>query len=323
MSNWRRNEGASAIGRREVTGIVLVDKPAGLTSNRVLQRVKRLFGAAKAGHTGSLDPAATGMLPVCLGAATKVCGLLLDARKTYRVAARFGVATDTGDADGEIVGRCERGPVTQSELAAAIEALRGESRQTPPMYSALKYKGRRLYELARRGQEVPREPRTITIDEIGLESYAWPEFEFRVTCSKGTYVRVLVTDIARALGTLAHVTRLRRLCVGPYREWQMHRVETLEAAADGGFDALDAHLLGIDSALTDYPSVSLDSESAERLGQGQRVALGPARGACAGRVRVYAAGGRFVGIGEVDASGLLRPRRLFSSETLGAAKGLR
>ncbi|HEY5566243.1 MAG TPA: tRNA pseudouridine(55) synthase TruB [Gammaproteobacteria bacterium] len=298
-------------GRRKVTGIVLIDKPAGLTSNRVLQTVKRLFKAAKAGHTGSLDPLATGMLPVCLGEATKIAGLLLGARKTYRVEVVLGIATDTGDADGTVVESAPAGERTRDEIAAALTAFLGESEQTPPMYSALKHHGRRLYELARRGEEVERKPRAVTIHRIALEEIVWPRVSFVVECSKGTYVRSLAVDFASRLGTVGHVAALRRLSVAPYAEEQMIDVARLEALAEEGCDALDRVLLPADGALADWPELLLDDDQARRLRQGQCV---PADVSWAtGRVRLYAPGHDFMGVGNVLATGELKPQRLFAA----------
>jgi tRNA pseudouridine55 synthase len=306
---------APAIGRRKVAGIVLLDKPAGLTSNRALQAVKRLFGAEKAGHTGSLDPLATGLLPVCLGSATKVAGLLLDARKSYRVSAKLGAATDTGDAEGQIVAESPAPARSRDAALAVLARFVGAIEQVPPMYSALKHRGRRLYTLARRGEEVVRAPRAITIHALELEEIAWPMLRFRVECSKGTYVRSLVTDIARELGTLGHVTALRRLAVGPYSEAEMIGIERLEALAAEGFERLDRVLLAADTALTGWPTVALNAEQARLLGNGQRV---PAEaGWPAGRVRLYGPEQVFLGVGNVLASGELKSQRLFLPERLG------
>lgn len=303
--------------QRRIHGIVLIDKPTGETSNRVLQRTKRLFAASKAGHTGSLDPMATGMLPVCLGAATKVSGLLLGASKTYRATGRFGIATATGDADGEVIEQRDDPAVAADQLARAIEGLRGETKQIPPMYSALKQNGRRLYELARQGMEVPREARCITVHDIELESYDWPEFRFRVHCSKGTYVRTLVTDLASQVGTVAHVTALRRLGVGPFAESDMLTLEALEALAAPDYSALDAQLKGPDTALMDLPQVSLDELGSAALQHGQRVAVAPS--SPSGLVRVYSPRQVFLGVGEVDGGFELRARKLFPNERLERA----
>jgi tRNA pseudouridine55 synthase len=304
-----------ATGRRNVAGIVLVDKPMGVTSNRVLQTVKRWFAAEKAGHTGSLDPLATGMLPICLGSATKVAGLLLDARKSYRVCATFGAATDTGDAEGKVIAESAAPARTRADVLALFSRFVGAIAQVPPMYSALKHRGSRLYTLARRGEEVARAARTITIHSLELEEIEWPMMRFRVECSKGTYVRSLVTDLARELGTLGHVTALRRLSVGPYSETEMHGFEQLRALATEGFARLDSVLLPADTALAGWPTVLLNAEQARRLGHGQPVLADTSWPA--GRVRLYGPEQVFLGVGNVLASGELKSQRLFLPERLG------
>ncbi|HEX7079655.1 MAG TPA: tRNA pseudouridine(55) synthase TruB [Gammaproteobacteria bacterium] len=292
---------------RDVTGILLLDKPRGSTSNRALQQAKRLFRAAKAGHTGSLDPLATGMLPICFGAATKLAGYLLDARKTYSVTAELGVATDTGDADGAVTARSDAPAPSEARLRTALAAFVGEIEQTPPMHSALKHDGRRLYELARRGVVVERKPRRVRIFAATLDEYVWPRCRFTVTCSKGTYIRSLVADLASEAGTLGHVAALRRLAVEPFREADMVGLEALEAAAASGLSALDAFLLPLDAALPDWPSVEVDAADALRLSQGQAVPAGPAWPR--GLVRIQARGAGMIGIGEVLPEGRLAPRR--------------
>jgi len=295
----------------DVHGIVPLDKPAGLTSNAALQRTKRLFRARKAGHTGSLDPLATGMLPICFGEATKVSAFLLDAEKTYRVVCRLGVATDTGDADGKVLERRTDPAPGREAVAAAAAGLLGEIEQVPPMYSALKRGGRRLYELARKGVTVDREARRVRVSALEVERYEWPELEFVVACSKGTYVRSLVIDLAAALGTLGHVTALRRLAVGPFREADLISLDALEALAAEGESALDGALLPIDRALADWPSATLEAEAARRFAHGQPVAAEASTPA--GRVRVYAAD-RLLGIGEVTVDRQLLPRRVLSAD---------
>lgn len=295
-----------------MSGVLAFDKPAGVTSNAALQRVKRLYGAAKAGHAGSLDPIATGMLPICFGAATKVAGFMLDASKTYDVTGRFGVATDSGDADGTVVATDAAEPHDAERVGAVIAAFTGEQTQVPPMHSALKHGGRRLYELAREGRVVEREARPITIHSIELRALDWPDFEFRVECSKGTYVRTLVADIAERLGTLAHVRALRRTCVAPFDESQLVDEATLERAAGSGSPAeLDALLLPADSALERLPRLDLDAAAAAALRHGRRV---PAPAAWPpGWVRLYAPGVGFLGVGEVLDERELAPRRLFAA----------
>jgi tRNA pseudouridine55 synthase len=290
---------------------VLVDKPTGLSSNRVLQKVKRFFAAEKAGHTGSLDPLATGMLPVCLGSATKVAGLLLDARKSYQVTASFGAATDTGDAEGTVIAESAAPPCSHEEVTAVFARFHGSIEQIPPMFSALKRQGRRLYSLARRGEHVEREARAVTIHRLELEAIAWPTIRFHVECSKGTYVRSLVVDLARDLGTLGHVKALRRLTVGPYSEEQMIGIDRLEALAAEGFAALDRVLLPAETALAGWPTIVLDAEQARRLSHGQRIAANASWPA--GRVRLFGPKQDFLGVGNVLASGELRSQRLFLS----------
>jgi tRNA pseudouridine55 synthase len=290
--------------------LLLLDKPGGLTSNRVLQRVKHLFQAAKAGHTGSLDPLATGMLPICFGAATSVCAYLLDARKEYRVVAALGAATDTGDADGTVVATSDCQPPDRDTVAAALERFEGTIEQIPPMYSALKQDGVRLYELARRGVSVPRAARSVVIERLRLEHYRWPELGLTVRCSKGTYVRTLVQDVAAALGTLGHVRELRRLYVDPFADEPMADLATLEAsAAEGGLAALDRRLLPLDRALPEWPAVPVSAAGAERLAHGQAVAAEP--GWPLGRVRVYGPPGDLLALGEVGVDRRLVPLRVF------------
>jgi tRNA pseudouridine55 synthase len=255
------------------------------------------------------------MLPICLGSATKVAGLLLDARKSYRVSAKFGAATDTGDAEGRVVAESAAHAPSREEVLTALSGFVGAIEQVPPMYSALKHRGRRLYTLARRGEQVARAPRAITIHSLELEEIEWPTMRFRVECSKGTYVRSLVTDLALALGTLGHVTALRRLAVGPYSEREMIGIDRLETLAGEGLARLDRVLLPADTALTGWPTVALNAEQARRLGNGQRI---PAdAGWPAGRVRLYGPEQVFLGVGNVLASGELKSQRLFLPERLG------
>ena len=294
---------------RAIDGILLLDKPIGLTSNQALQRVKRLFDARKAGHTGSLDPLASGLLPVCLGQATKVSGFLLDARKQYQVTARLGQRTDTGDADGQVVEEQPVPPLDAAAVKRVLAQFAGLQKQVPPMYSAIKHQGQRLYKLARKGIEIDRRAREIEIyglELLGLEDYA---LELDVACSKGTYVRTLIEDIAQALGTVAHVTVLRRLGVGPYAEGPMFKLEELEALAEQGMERLDEVLLPVDSALDHWPSVELGADSAYYLMQGQAVMAPGAPSS--GKVRLYDEGHGFLGIGEVKLDGRVAPTRLF------------
>lgn len=296
--------------RRAVSGIVLLDKPADFTSNQALQSVRRLYRAEKAGHTGSLDPLATGMLPVCLGTATKVCSYLLDARKSYLVKARLGQSTDTGDAQGSVVGESSEVEFSKEAVEEVLGGFIGEYEQVPPMYSALKYKGQRLYTLARQGVEVPRKPRTVRIFRLELRSLRTSELQFGVTCSKGTYVRVLVEDIAGALGTLGHVRALRRTSVGPFGEAQMVTLPVLEDLAPEGLEALDRCLLPADRALTSWPRVVVSAALCGPFSSGRAAAA--QSDWPRGQIRVYSPDGEFLGIGEVSPTGRLAPRRVFA-----------
>ena len=301
---------ALAVSRRSAggpDGVVLLDKPVGLSSNIALQKVRRLFGSPKAGHTGSLDPLASGLLPICLGQATRFSGYLLDAAKGYRVTARLGTRTSTGDVEGEVVESCAWEYLDEAALNAALAGFRGRIAQVPPMYSALKQDGERLYRKARRGETVERAPREIEIYRLELEDWAPPLFSLDVSCSKGTYVRTLVEDIARAAGSCAHVAALRRYAAGPYSGGDMHTLEALEALAAQGAAQLAEVVLPVDSALEGLPAVVLGAEEAARLMQGQVVDTAGAGGD--GLVRVYAAGG-FIGVGERSAPGRLRTKRL-------------
>jgi tRNA pseudouridine55 synthase len=295
---------------RDVRGLLLLDKPGGMTSNQALQRVKRLFQAAKAGHTGSLDPLATGMLPICFGTATRLCGYLLESHKTYLVTALLGIATDTADADGAIIQRIETPPIDRAQVEPALARFVGAIEQVPPMYSALKQGGVRLYELARSGVSVERAPRRVSIDALELAELRWPHVTLTVRCSKGTYVRTLIEDLAAALGTVGHVTELRRLHVEPFVHDPMTTLDALEASAGGGLEALDHHLLPLDKALPHWPAVHLGTEAAARLAHGQSVAADPSW--APGRVRVYAARDDLFALGEVTADRRLVPVRVFA-----------
>lgn len=303
-----------ASGRRHrydaVDGLLLLNKPPGMTSNQALQVVRRALRARKAGHTGSLDPSATGMLPLAFGEATKVCAFLLDADKTYRVAARLGSATDTGDADGDTTETAEVPDLSVAQWDAILQGFVGETMQVPPMYSALKKDGKRLYELARQGQTVERKPRPIRIDEIHLLEAAGTRLVFRVSCSKGTYVRTLVEDIAARAGTVAHTVRLHRESVGDFRSEDMVELATVEAMAEEDREGLRASLLPVDAALQGFRAVSLVEADADRFCGGQAVQV--AAEAETGLVRVYRAGKKFVGVGELSGDGRVAPRRVFN-----------
>jgi tRNA pseudouridine55 synthase len=296
--------------RRDVHGVLLLDKSIGFTSNDALQKAKGIFAANKAGHTGSLDPLATGMLPICFGEATKVSGFLLDADKRYSVTAKLGERTDSADAEGELVERKPVPALTPALIEKALESLRGDILQVPPMYSALHHQGQRLYDLARDGIEVPREPRPVTIHALTLTSWTADTLSLDVHCSKGTYIRTLVEDIAQVLDTLAHVTVLRRLSVGPFAaDSKLYTLDELQACKAEGPEALDALLLPVDYAVLDWPKAALTGDSAWYFGRGQAVLVPGAP--TSGRMRVYG-DGRFLGVGEIQSDGRLAPRRLLN-----------
>ena len=291
-----------------VNGVLLLNKPAGMTSNQALQKVKRFIRADKAGHTGSLDPAATGMLPLCFGEATKVCAYLLEADKTYRVTAKLGEATDTGDADGEIT---ETQPVPVLDYAAWQAVLKkfiGNSDQIPPMYSALKINGKRLYKLARQGKTIERKARKIYIGLMDLIEAGDTRLVFRVHCSKGTYIRTVVEDIAKSVGTVAHTTKLHRESVGDFNTDDMLDLESAELVAKEDPDLLCARLLSPDVALKKWPSCTLKQEDVFKFNRGQAVGT-----ECKnlGLVTVYTVNDKFLGVGESLGNGIVTPRRLF------------
>jgi tRNA pseudouridine55 synthase len=292
---------------RNIHGIVLLDKPAGLSSNRALQKVRRLFDARKAGHTGSLDPFATGMLPICLGEASKTAAFMLDADKAYRAGMLLGSATATGDTEGDIVQTARVPACSEAEIESVLEGFRGEISQVPPMYSALKHRGKPLYELARQGIEVERAARPVRIDRLVLLEWRPPRLTFELRCSKGTYVRTLAEDLGRALGSCAHLDTLRRLYVEPFEPDQMVTLEALEEAAGNG--RLEAFLKPVDAGLGDWPVVTLDASATRRFAHGnaQEVAH-QARG----MVRVYGAAGSVIGLGELGTDRVLRARRVFN-----------
>ncbi len=297
--------------REAIDGVLLLNKPAGLSSNQALQRVKHMLNARKAGHTGSLDPAATGMLPLCFGEATKVCAFLLNADKTYRVTARLGVATDTGDADGNETRSEPVPPLSREEWDRILQGFHGESMQVPPMYSALKHDGKRLYELARKGQIVERPPRPIRIDEIELLEQAGARLVFRVRCSKGTYVRSLVEDIAARAGTVAHTTRLHREAVGGFDASAMLDLDAVAAMFEAGPEALRERLLPADVALLELPAIGIDSAGVKAFRLGQAVTLDGVQDQ--GLARVYGPGSEaeFLGVGRLSGDGTLAPKRVF------------
>ncbi len=298
--------------RRNVSGVLILDKPRGMSSNAALQKVRWLLNAEKAGHTGSLDPLATGVLPLCFGEATKFSQYLLDADKGYETLAQLGITTSTGDAEGEVTERREV-TVGREDIEALLPRFRGEIKQIPPMYSALKKDGQPLYKLARAGEVVEREARSVTIARLELLACENSQARLAVACSKGTYIRTLVEDLGQALGCGAHVAELRRTQAGPFVLAQAISLETLEKVhAEGGNEAIDQFLLPVDSGLEHWPLIQLTEHSAYYWLHGQPVRAPEAPKF--GMMRVQDHTGRFIGIGEVSDDGRVAPRRLIRSE---------
>ena len=302
---------------RDVNGILVIDKPAGVTSNGILQQVKRLFGAAKAGHTGALDPLATGVLPLCFGEATKFSQMMLDSDKAYIATARLGVRTETGDSEGAVVAeKPVPDGLTADLLEPVLDGFRGDIQQVPSMYSALKHKGRPLYEYAREGIEVERPARPVTIYELTLLDIRENELDIAVSCTKGTYIRSLVEDIGEALGCGAHVTALRRTMASGFTLANAHAVSDLEAMRERG-ESLDGLLVAPDAALSMFPEHRLAGQALVSILNGQPVRI-PGQ-AYDGFVRLYAnesANESFVGLAEAFPEGEqtnLVPRRLVKS----------
>lgn len=295
---------------RAVHGILLLDKPAGLSSNQALQQAKRLFRAEKAGHTGSLDPLATGLLPLCFGEATKIAGLLLGNSKAYDAELMLGVTTDTGDAEGQVLRRRPVPALDTAQIERALAPLRGRITQVPPAYSAIKQGGEPLYAKARRGEAVQAPARTVEVFALELTRWEGDRLALHVECSSGTYIRSLVVDLGEALGCGAHLTALRRVWVTPFRHPQLHRLADLaDAAADPA--RLDALLLPLEAGLGDLPVLTLDAGQAQRLRQGQRLTLAevPAPGLYVARGPLH----RVLALVDVHASGELRVRRGFNA----------
>ncbi len=295
---------------RAVHGILLLDKPAGLSSNQALQQAKRLFRAEKAGHTGSLDPLATGLLPLCFGEATKIAGLLLGNSKAYDAELMLGVTTDTGDAEGQVLRRRPVPALDTAQIERALALLRGRITQVPPAYSAIKQGGEPLYAKARRGEAVQAPARTVEVFALELTRWEGDRLALHVECSSGTYIRSLVVDLGEALGCGAHLTALRRVWVTPFRHPQLHRLADLaDAAADPA--RLDALLLPLEAGLGDLPVLTLDAGQAQRLRQGQRLTLAeiPAPGLYVARGPLH----RVLALVDVHASGELRVRRGFNA----------
>jgi tRNA pseudouridine55 synthase len=293
---------------REVNGLLLLDKPQGLSSNQALQKARHLFAAAKGGHTGSLDPLATGLLPLCFGEATKIAGLLLGSTKAYAAECRLGISTDSADADGAVIATRAIPELDEETIERALAGLRGRIRQVPPIYSALKRDGEPLYRLARRGESVEVDAREVEVMRLDLMAREGDRLRLHVECGSGTYVRSLVRDLGEALGCGAHVTSLRRLWVDPFYSPQMTTLAELEALAGEGYEALDRLLLPIEAGLAAYPVVTLDEASSLKLGQGQVVQLRREAGLCLAKT----ATGRLLALAEALPDGTLRSVRGFN-----------
>jgi len=294
---------------RDIHGVFLLDKPQGMSSNDIMQKVKRIFQANKAGHTGALDPLATGMLPICLGEATKFSQFLLDADKRYLVTAKLGERTDTSDAEGQIVETREV-KVKTPEILTALEQFRGNILQVPTMFSALKHNGKPLYEYARQGITVEREARPITIFELNFIEYNAPYLTLEVHCSKGTYIRTLVDDLGEVLGCGAHVTMLRRTAVADYPTEKMldwHALQSLAEQQD--LALLDVLLLPMDTAVAKLPALTLNESQTQGIGFGQRIKFDNLN-RLQGQVRLFSHENRFLGVAMIDENNVIRPQRL-------------
>ena len=300
---------------RNINGIILFDKPIKLTSNQALQNVKHLLNANKAGHTGSLDPLATGLLPICLGEATKVSSYLLSADKSYSVRCQLGVRTDSADADGNVIETRVINNISETRIKLVLQQFKGSISQVPPMYSAIKKNGVPLYKLARKGIEIEREPRQISIYDIDLVDFYDNILEFTVSCSKGTYIRTLVDDVGEILGCGAHVTMLRRTRVGPFDVDGLVTWEKLQILQSQGEEAVSQAILPIEEGLKLMPAVTLTEDAAFYLQKGQAVFI--PRNKNKGFVRLFMGDNRFLGIGQMQEDGKVAPKRLMNLGKIG------
>jgi len=295
---------------RDVSGVLLLDKPLGLSSNKALQEVKNLLFARKAGHTGSLDPLATGLLAICFGEATKVANYIFDADKHYRATGKLGQTTTTGDLEGDVIATKPVPDLDKQRLEAVFEQFTGEIMQVPPMYSALKHNGEPLYKLARQGIEIEREPRPVTVYSLELVEFTPDSFTVDVVCSRGTYIRTLVEDIGHELGCGAHVTALRRTALGPFGEEDMVSMEVLRDAEQNDREALNSYVRPMEEALVHWPSVKLSPDAAYYLRQGQPVIVPKAP--TSGWVRLQTEESGFIGVGQILDDGRVAPKRLLN-----------
>jgi tRNA pseudouridine55 synthase len=297
-------------GFRDVDGILLLNKPVGISSNKALQNTRFLFKANKAGHTGSLDPLASGVLPICFGEATKFSNYLLDASKSYRALCSLGKTTSTGDAEGEIISQSPVN-VTDQDVRRVLDQFTGKIDQIPPMYSAVKHKGQRLYKLARKGQEIERTPRQVEIFSLELIGFNDNVLEIDVRSSKGTYIRTLAEDIGNALGCGAFLARLERTGVQPFWGKQSYSLDQLRDISEQGLDSLDQYLLPVNSALVDLPELIVDASAADNLKQGQSVKIN--QSVLSGPLCLVTPNGQFLGIGEAASDGRILPKRLMNT----------
>lgn len=294
---------------RSIDGIVLLDKPQGLSSNQALQRVRHIFRAEKAGHTGSLDPLATGLLPICLGEATKIAGVLLGKSKAYETVARLGATTDTDDADGQVLIERAVPEFDAEKIRILLQDFIGKIRQRPPIYSALKQGGEPLYAKARRGEIIEVPMREVNVESIEIIALDSEEISLRIVCGSGTYIRSIVRDLGELLGCGAHVKVLRRLWVAPFVEPQMYTLEELQALAEQGDDGLMPLVLPIEAGLSGWPEIYLDEAQIRRFGQGQRLVF--TGNQILGDVNVCDQTGRSLGLASLDQYGVLQAKRLF------------
>ena len=302
--------------RLDIDGVLLLDKPAGISSNDALMQAKRYFNARKAGHTGTLDPFATGLLPLCFGEATKFSQDLLNADKTYQTIVQLGVSTETGDTEGQVISEAQVPTLTDKELEKVLDRFRGTIQQVPPMYSALKRDGRPLYEYARQGIELEREAREVVIHQLELVDWQPPYLTLSVTCSKGTYIRVLGEDIGKAIGCGAHLRTLRRTQVGVLTLDQSVGLPVLQETSDASQTAKNRHLKPVDWLLSDSPALTLPDGLSDRYRHGQRLSIIKENiivSAGDGRYRIYDASGTFLGTAQLRADGVLAPERLVAS----------
>lgn len=297
---------------QNIHGVVLLDKPVGISSNRALQKVRGIFQARKAGHTGSLDPFATGMLPICLGEASKTAAFMLQAGKKYRATAKLGKATTTGDIEGEPIQTCPVPEIKEEDLRKVLAGFVGDIEQVPPMYSALKHQGKPLYEYARAGIEIERPARPVTIHELDLVSWQAPELVFDVRCSKGTYIRTLGEDIAKALDSCAYLTGLHRFYVEPFEDQPMVSLEELQFARESG--VLEQQLLPVDVGLPSWPIIELDDEQQSKFANGNQFAYSTDIYK-SGQARVYGQDQNLLGLAELSEDGIAHPSRVFNLDS--------